>query len=638
MYCSGRKIITAIGVKALLGFISLLTALEGKCQWSVYNYEERKENSQSLLPSSAELKSGFTFFGTSFALDDDVITTGYEPFARNSSWKLVLKKSTSTSPGFLYFNVYTENINAIVLRVGPGDSTYSEKRYSFSKDGYQVPFELPLDNSPETGDSLFLIATIEMKNPLRPHRFVVGDARKYAKQYEKKPSRGYFFYEVTGKEENRLPDYIRTKFGDAYSLKQEAHFLDFNGSKYNFQWDRCENVSDISRNATLQLIRRIFEKYPYYQEHHLDRRKTLDSVDNVIASLLPFNDKVVLLGKKARGLHDGHFYFKTIDKKDRSVTSPLILKRIGNAVQIVGIRDQRLEGEITLGEKICAINFIPAETFIDSVSDGYFGGLEERRDISISHLLEKPVNSPACVIRLEKDNGDFHEVSLVYDQNFPIPSRFRPEQFGFYRLERNWTYLKINRWDKGDWINFYNLRDSISHSKGIIFDLRGNPGGFENEVVSIASCFLKKPFTYAVEKYSFQGKTYSACTIMKPSRFLDLSRLNVIILVDVKTACASELFTSILKKINGATVIGASKTGSSFSTVYSLQLPENIDLFTNVLSKPFLFNGKSTLEYTGIVPDIMVDLRSYKDLYGYDDKVLGTAKAMIDRSVSHSNY
>lgn len=635
----------------LLFFIFSVIALPGQSQWKVLQNEAKKENILSLLPSGKHLRDGYTFFGTSFDYSEHVITKGYEPFLQNTVWTVPFNKRISFNNRSLYINIYTVNVSMLQVHVFENDSTCYEQRFYFPKDGYQLPFEWTLTEpckrnnalckkmyDYQPGSSSLFTAKITLKDSSLPYKMVAGETKIYEKSYVKTPGQGHFFYELTKKKENQLPEYIRRKFGNAYPLQQEADFISFKGSPYIFELEQKDIGSTARQKATLQLIRYIFQKYLYYKEHALSEQEIVASVDKIIADTLSFSNKITLLRNKAKTLHDAHFYFNTEKGEKRNVTAPLILKRIHGAIQIVGFRDVRLEQKISLGDKLYSIDAITCDSVVDSLSNDYFGDLRERQELAISHLLEQPVNTSPCIITIQNAAGALYQVTLDYDKKFPAPEKFRPEHFGFSRLGHNWVYLKINKWDRGDWIRFYNLKDSINKATGIVFDLRGNPGGFGIEGISIASCFLKKPFVYSTQTYTMYDTVYAGQTIMKPNRFLDLSGIKVIMLVDNKTACASESFALVLKKITGATIIGASKTGGSFSTVYSLQLPEHTNLFANVLSKTYLLNEGKIIEYAGIVPDLFVEINKYTDLYGYDDSVLKTALEMIDRSSTYIHY
>jgi C-terminal processing protease CtpA/Prc len=599
-------------------------------QWNSFSYEVEKAHKQSLLPVNVSYTEAYTFFGTSFDLTDNVITKGYEPFRQNDSWKTHLNAPITLTNWCLYYNLYSVNVSAFRVHVCVNDTVCYEKNFSFSKDGYQVPFETTIDGYStkpcKSGKHNMVTASIIKRDSSKPMQLVVGDATSYEKTFVKKPSQGHFFYEVTGKKENQLPDYVRTKFGTAYPIKQNTDYISFNGADYNFTTEAKDE-----QTATLHLIRHVFGKYPFYQEHRLNKQAILDSVNDIVNSSQPFDSKISLLVKKAKDLHDAHFYFASENRIKTNVSAPLILKRIDEDVQVVGIRDDRLNNKIALGDRIYAINTSKCDRFTDSLSNEYYGDVDERRELAISHLIEQPINTQPYKLTLQKQDGKLYEVEVTFDKKYPVPDRFKPaEHFGFQPLQNNWVYLKVNKWDKGDWIKFYNLKDSLRTAKGIVFDLRGNPGGYESEPIQITSCFIKKPFVYSVQTYEMNGQTYSGNSIMEPNKFLDLSKLEVIILIDNKTSCASEAFATMMKKVKNATIIGTSRSGGTFSTIYPLHFPGNITLNANVFGKTYFLEERKTIEYTGVKPDIVVTISKYTDLYAYEDKVLKIAQKIIN--------
>lgn len=589
---------------------------------------------------------GYTFYGTSIAFDENVLTKGYEPFFNNSQWEKDLNKHFSPTKNTIYLNLYTKNITSLIVNICGSDGNRYQKKFEFSKNGYQTAIEWSPDSSSKVSKEMsnnqydqkldsnpHFFATIELKNSLIPYKFVVGDAKIYEKHFVKKPSKGFLFHELTGKKENKLSDYIRRKFGDAYPFKQHTDLVSFKGSPFSFELEADVADSIAIQKSTLLLIRSIFQKYPFFEEHRLDKETVIDSIDKIINNSLSFQHKIRLIEREAKKLHDGHFYFQTTDKKQLGVSSPLILKKINGSVQVVGIRDDRLDGKIELGDIVQTVDNISCDAFVDSLSNNYFGNHEQRKELAISHLLENPMHSSPRKITLKKPNGNFYSLELIYDKRFSVPKRFVPEHFGFKQLNDGWVYLKINKWDPGDWIKFLNLKDSIKNSAGIVFDIRGNPGGFEIESIKILSSFVKTPFLYSTQAYSMPNEVITGETIVQPNKFLDLSKLKTIIMVDNKTGCASESFALALKKIHNATIVGTSKTGGAYSTVYSFLLPQGIQLWTNVLGKSYMLDDKTTIESTGIKPDINVEINKYTDLYGYEDKVLKTVQKLIDRSI-----
>ncbi|MDF2476422.1 MAG: peptidase [Sphingobacterium sp.] len=630
----------------LLVITMILAFAQTYGQWKSFNFVTEKQNEVSLLPSKRFMTDGYTFFSSSDEFNEDVRTFGFEPFKKKSIWINPINENFSIDAKTIYLNLYTKNVKTIILNIRMLNGEYYQKRINFASDGYQVPFEwspehtnkiekLPdfySDLTNVKSKSLFF-ASVELRDDKQPFQLILGDAKIYKRYSRKLPSQGHFFYEITGEKKNILEDDVRKKFGDGHPFIQYANFTSFNGSPYSFEY-KSESLDSIEiQSYTLELIQKIFEKYTFYDEHGLNKGKILQKIHEIVNSNLPFANKINQIETEGKKLHDGHFYFKNPSNGLTDVSSPLILKRIQDHVQVVGIRDDRLESKISLGDIIYSIDKIESERYIDSLSVNYFGNSKQRKELAISHLLERTLNSVPSEIVLRKTDGSFYQVELAYDKKFPAPKKFIPLHFGFKRLPNNWAYLKINKWDKGDWIKFLNFKDSIKNSNGIVLDLRGNPGGIELESIKIASCFIKKPLLYAEQRYKFLQKEIVGQTIIKPNRFLDLSKLSIIILVDNKTACASESFALTLKKNANVTIVGSSPTSGAYSTVYSFTLPFKIELWMNILSKTYFLDEKIVLEYNAIRPDVQVDITKYTDLYGYDDKVLSAAKNLIDRSI-----
>lgn len=86
-----------------------------------------------------------------------------------------------------------------MLHICENDSTCYEQKFSFSKEGYQLPFEWTLDNSYKigntrgyrhtTGSEPLLTGTITLKDSSKPYKLVVGDAKVYEKSYVKNPAK-----------------------------------------------------------------------------------------------------------------------------------------------------------------------------------------------------------------------------------------------------------------------------------------------------------------------------------------------------------------------------------------------------------------------------------------------------------------
>jgi len=161
-------------------------------------------------------------------------------------------------------------------------------------------------------------------------------------------------------------------------------------------------------------------------------------------------------------------------------------------------------------------------------------------------------------------------------------------------------YLYISGFDSQTPAQFA-LAMSELQASGItryIFDLRGNPGGEFNSVVSVIDSLL--PEGPLVRTYDKNGKE---TVTSSDEKHMDLS---CCVLVDGDTASAAELFTAALKDYTSkgrfkATVVGEKTFGKgSMQSVFRLSDNTAISISTKTYAPPYSdsYNGK------GILPDV----------------------------------
>lgn len=123
-------------------------------------------------------------------------------------------------------------------------------------------------------------------------------------------------------------------------------------------------------------------------------------------------------------------------------------------------------------------------------------------------------------------------------------------------------------------------------AKGVVLDLRGNPGGFLEEAVSMAGMFVgNKPVVGVVE----QAKT----RVMLDETAEAIYQGPLVVLVDEGTASAGEVLAGALKDLQRAVVVGSTKTYGKGSVQKLFQLDE--DLLQVGLKHP---NGNGVLKLT----------------------------------------
>jgi carboxyl-terminal processing protease len=143
------------------------------------------------------------------------------------------------------------------------------------------------------------------------------------------------------------------------------------------------------------------------------------------------------------------------------------------------------------------------------------------------------------------------------------------------------------------------LRDEVERlyrqrARGLILDMRGNPGGLLNEAVLAASVFVRDGLIVSTDSRTQGHRDYDATGDSLPPHPL-------VVLIDHNTASAAEILTSALADHGLATVVGTRSFGKgTFQEVIHLDAGGALDL---TIGRYFTADGVS-LAGRGIGPDV----------------------------------
>ncbi len=135
--------------------------------------------------------------------------------------------------------------------------------------------------------------------------------------------------------------------------------------------------------------------------------------------------------------------------------------------------------------------------------------------------------------------------------------------------------------------------------RGLILDLRGNPGGWQPVLVGILGHFVQGD----VGNF-FNQRDANPLTIA-PNGGPYFYDLPVAVLIDHNTASYAEVLAGILQREAGATVIGLPSAGNT-ETIYAYELSGGARLW--VAQEGFRLQDGSSLEEIGVQPDILVNV------------------------------
>jgi carboxyl-terminal processing protease len=136
--------------------------------------------------------------------------------------------------------------------------------------------------------------------------------------------------------------------------------------------------------------------------------------------------------------------------------------------------------------------------------------------------------------------------------------------------------------------------------KGLVLDLRGNPGGLLDQAVKIADLFLKEGTIVATVGAS-EGRDEKHARL--PGTEPDYP---IIVLVNGSSASASEIVAGALKNLDRAIIVGTSTFGKgSVQLVFSDVTPDKAALKLTIAQ--YLTPGDLSIQGVGVSPDIELD-------------------------------
>jgi carboxyl-terminal processing protease len=164
---------------------------------------------------------------------------------------------------------------------------------------------------------------------------------------------------------------------------------------------------------------------------------------------------------------------------------------------------------------------------------------------------------------------------------------------------------------------------------GVIFDLRGNPGGVVGMIGGVAGHFTDSATNLGTMRG--RGSTMNLRTnprvVNRAGERVPIISAPVAILVDEFSASTTEFFTAGLQGLGRARVFGTTSSGQALPALM-LRLP-NGDVLMHPIADHVDATGR-TVEGTGIVPDEATPLRR-RDLVNGRDAAMDAARAWLTR-------
>lgn len=174
-----------------------------------------------------------------------------------------------------------------------------------------------------------------------------------------------------------------------------------------------------------------------------------------------------------------------------------------------------------------------------------------------------------------------------------------------YVLKPGYGYLRITNFNDNTFDNaksaLKELESGETPLKGLIFDLRDNPGGLLDQCVKIADLFLEEGSIVSIKgRVESQAKTYSAHPNKKERSY------PIVLLINEGSASASEIVAGALQDHGRAVILGSTSFGKgSVQSVEPLRDGSGLKL---TIARYYTPKGQA-IQAKGITPDVVVEER-----------------------------
>lgn len=223
------------------------------------------------------------------------------------------------------------------------------------------------------------------------------------------------------------------------------------------------------------------------------------------------------------------------------------------------------------------------------------------KDMSLTdvvHRIRGPRGSKVILTILHEGERKIIDIPIIRDV---IPIRSVRSEI----MEKGYGYLRISNF-QGDTAEnvekaLKELQATTPPLKGLILDLRSNPGGLLEQSVRVADHFLPGGLVVYTK-----GKVEDQSMEFKATRGAVAKDYPMIVLVNEGSASASEIVAGALQDHKRALILGAKTFGKgSVQTIIPLPDGSGLRLTTARYYTP---NGRS-IQATGIEPDVVVPSR-----------------------------
>lgn len=237
------------------------------------------------------------------------------------------------------------------------------------------------------------------------------------------------------------------------------------------------------------------------------------------------------------------------------------------------------------------------------------------KGLSLNEAVKKMRGEPKTKVVLmiyRKDENRTFPVTITREE-------IRTQSVRSKVVEPGYAWIRLSQFQERTVDDFVAKLEQIykqePNLKGLVLDLRNDPGGLLDAAVAVSAAFLPENVTVvstdgqlAESKFTYKAapEFYQRRSAADPLKRLPaaIKKVPLVVLVNEGSASASEIVAGALQDYKRATIMGNQTFGKgSVQTVRPLGPDTGLKLTT---ARYFTPSGKS-IQAKGIVPDVMVD-------------------------------
>ena len=371
-----------------------------------------------------------------------------------------------------------------------------------------------------------------------------------------------------------------------------------------------KSMEDKSYQETLDYFYNYFaEKYPYVEYKNIDLSEIQKETSKELKTVKSDKDFGLLVRKMFQKFHDGHLFVhipSKSDKKDKVY--------VDTGIKPVNIKEKCFIKKILPNSPAEKLGLKPGMQIIE-IND------EEVNSWGRNLYGMGGDTLTLCII-------DFDENEKVIKIKLPEKRWKKPSPVITHKhLSEGYGYINI-KWMKVDMFSFVPSFDkalkNLWNTKGLIIDIRDNPGGAIILTDQLLGRFTKQKVNYG-GIINRQG-TFSSLYVMPRYPIYEHP---VIILINRRNYSAADFFAYAASHLDRIRLVGRPTGGvvSSPSTLLKLPGGAEVQLVGSGLTDT---SGNYVVEDVGVLPDVNIPL-TISDIKSGIDRDLLTAIEILDK-------